>query len=178
MAFPTAVNNQITDSVQVNGAQASNGALDNLYQAVAQALANAAQNAVTVQQQGAVTAQAATTMIVSRLLSADNPAGAPEAKPQAAPETAALTDITARAIAQAVEEANALTEEGAGDWARAVREVMGAAAASLRELQAVAQQGNLAVVKQTAIAMALERMIQAPEQLEQYQKVIEVIEGL
>jgi len=75
MAFPTAVNNQITDSitqanVQVLGT-APAIAMGNLYQAIAQALANAAHNATLAQQQMYVTAQAATTMGVSLLYSLD-----------------------------------------------------------------------------------------------------------
>ncbi|MCU1226416.1 MAG: RebB protein [Edaphobacter sp.] len=75
MAFPTAVNNQITDSVtqanlEVLGTSPA-VALGNLYQATAQALANAAHNATTLQQQNAITAQAATTMGVSTLYSLD-----------------------------------------------------------------------------------------------------------
>ena len=75
MAYPTAVNNQITDSVtQVNTkvlGDAPAVALGNLYQATAQALANAAHNATTSQQQTNITAQAATTMGVTTLYSID-----------------------------------------------------------------------------------------------------------
>ena len=46
-------------------------ALGNLYQATAQALANAAHNATSAQQQAAITAQAATTMGVTTLYSMD-----------------------------------------------------------------------------------------------------------
>ncbi|MBB5768340.1 hypothetical protein GGR60_003174 [Xanthomonas arboricola] len=75
MAFPTAVNDQITDSVtqanlQVLGSSPA-AAMGNLYQATAQALANAAHNATLAQQQMYVTAQAATTMGVSLLYSLD-----------------------------------------------------------------------------------------------------------
>jgi len=75
MAFPTAVNSQITDSVtqanvQVLGTSPAI-AMGNLYQAIAQALANAAHNATLAQQQMYVTAQAATTMGVSLLYSLD-----------------------------------------------------------------------------------------------------------
>jgi 4-hydroxyphenylpyruvate dioxygenase-like putative hemolysin len=75
MAFPTAVNSQITDSVaqanvQVLGTSPAI-AMGNLYQAIAQALANAAHNATMAQQQMYVTAQAATTMGVSLLYSLD-----------------------------------------------------------------------------------------------------------
>jgi hypothetical protein len=75
MAFPTAVNNQITDSVSQSSvnvlANAPAVAVGNLYQATAQALANAAHNATNAQQQSYVTAQAATTMGVATLYSLD-----------------------------------------------------------------------------------------------------------
>jgi hypothetical protein len=78
MAFPTSVNDQVTDSVtQANVkvlGDAPAVALGNLYQATAQALANAAHNSTTAQQQAAVTAQAATTMGVATLYSLDTAA--------------------------------------------------------------------------------------------------------
>ena len=75
MAFPTSVNNQITDSitqanVKVLG-DAPSVAMGNLYMATAQALGNAAHNATTSQQQANVTAQAATTQGVALLYSLD-----------------------------------------------------------------------------------------------------------
>ena len=75
MAYPTSVNNQITDSVTQANVQVLGDApaiaMANLYQATAQALANAAHNATTNQQQANVTAQAATTMGVATLYSLD-----------------------------------------------------------------------------------------------------------
>jgi 4-hydroxyphenylpyruvate dioxygenase-like putative hemolysin len=75
MAFPTSVNSQITDSVtQANVSVLGSSpalAMGNLYQATAQALANAAHNATMAQQQMYVTAQAATTMGVQLLYSLD-----------------------------------------------------------------------------------------------------------
>ncbi len=75
MAFPTAVNDQITDSVtQANVKVLGDApaiAMGNLYQATAQALSNAAHNATNAQQQSYVTAQAATTMGVATLYSLD-----------------------------------------------------------------------------------------------------------
>ncbi|BBD10071.1 RebB family R body protein [Desulfovibrio ferrophilus] len=75
MAYPTAVNSQITDAitqanVKVLG-DAPAMAMGNLYQATAQALGNAAHNATTAQQQTNVTAQAATTQGVALLYSLD-----------------------------------------------------------------------------------------------------------
>jgi len=78
MAFPTAVNSQITDSVSQANVQVLGSspaiAMGNLYQATAQALANAAHNATLAQQQMYVTAQAATTTGVSLLYSLDTAA--------------------------------------------------------------------------------------------------------
>jgi len=75
MAFPTAVNSQITDSVtQANTkvlGDAPAMAMGNLYQATAQALANAAHNATSAQQNAVITAQAATTQGVATLYSID-----------------------------------------------------------------------------------------------------------
>lgn len=75
MAFPTAVNSQITDSVTQSNVKvlgdAPAVAMGNLYQATAQALGNSAHNATSAQQQAGVTAQAATTMGVATLYSLD-----------------------------------------------------------------------------------------------------------
>ena len=75
MAFPTAVNDQITDSVTQSNLQVLGSApaiaMGNLYQATAQALANAAHNATMAQQQMYVAAQTATTMGVALLYSLD-----------------------------------------------------------------------------------------------------------
>ena len=75
MAFPTTVNDQITDSVtQANTkvlGDAPAVAMGNLFQATAQALSNAAHNATTGQQQMNITSQAATTQGVATLYAID-----------------------------------------------------------------------------------------------------------
>jgi hypothetical protein len=75
MAYPTAVNGQITDSITQANTEvlgtAPAVAMGNLFQATAQALANAAHNATMAQQQMYVAAQAATTAGVALLLSLD-----------------------------------------------------------------------------------------------------------
>ena len=80
MAFPTAVNSQITDAVtQANVkvlGDAPAMAMGNLYQATAQALGNSAHNATSSQQQTMVTAEAATTMGVATLYSIDTASAA------------------------------------------------------------------------------------------------------
>ena len=75
MAFPTSVNSQITDSVTQANVQVLGSspavAVANLYQATAQALANAAHNATMAQQQSNILAQAATNAGVALLYSLD-----------------------------------------------------------------------------------------------------------
>jgi len=74
MAFPTPVNDLITDSVAQSSlgtiGMAPSVALADLYQAQAQALALAAHNAVFAQQQMNVTAQAVTAAGVALILKA------------------------------------------------------------------------------------------------------------
>lgn len=76
MAFPTSVNDQITDSItQANTKVLGDApaiAMGNLFVATSQALANAAHNATTSQQQTNITAQAATTQgVVATLYAID-----------------------------------------------------------------------------------------------------------
>lgn len=75
MAFPTAVNSQITDSVsQANTKVLGDApaiAMGNLFVATGQALSNAAHNATNNQQQSYVTMQASTTQSVATMLSID-----------------------------------------------------------------------------------------------------------
>ena len=86
MAFPTPVNDQITDSVtqanvKVTG-EAPAMALGSLYQSMAQSLGLAFANAASGQQQAAILAQAATTQGVMQLYGG-RAAPAPESEPAA-----------------------------------------------------------------------------------------------
>ena len=75
MAYPTALNSQITDSItQANTKVLGDSpalSLSNLFVATSQALSNAAHNAVSHQQQSSMTSQAATTQGISTLYSLD-----------------------------------------------------------------------------------------------------------
>ena len=75
MAFPTAINSQITDSItEVNTkvlGDAPAMAMGNLFVVTGQALANAAHNATSNQQNAAMTHQVSTTQAVSTLYSID-----------------------------------------------------------------------------------------------------------
>ena len=74
MAFPTAVNSQITDSVTQSNvevlANAPATALAALYQAVANSISLASQNAVSNQQNVNTLSEAVTTRCVEKLLGA------------------------------------------------------------------------------------------------------------
>jgi hypothetical protein len=74
MAYPTAVNDQITDSVSQTNVQtlavAPGQAIAAVYASISQSLALAAANAVTNQQSVNALAQAVTTAAVNRLLKA------------------------------------------------------------------------------------------------------------
>lgn len=71
MAYPTSVNDQITDAVTQANVQTLGSApaiaMGNLYQATAQALANAANNATFAQQQMNMASQAVTLAGISLL---------------------------------------------------------------------------------------------------------------
>jgi hypothetical protein len=75
MAYPTAVNNQITDSItQANTKVLGDSpaiSLGEFFVATSQALANAAHNATTNQQQSGLTSQATNVMGISTLYSLD-----------------------------------------------------------------------------------------------------------
>ena len=78
MAFPTAVNSQITDAVSLANSKVLTDApaiaLGNLYQATAQAVGLAMANATNAQQQANTTVQAATTQGVALLYGIDTAA--------------------------------------------------------------------------------------------------------
>jgi len=97
MAFPTAVNSQITDSIaQVNTKVLGDSpaiAMGNLFIATSQALANAAHNATSAQQQMGLTAQAATTMGVSMLYAINTATAGHVTKDILHPEEAAVPGL-------------------------------------------------------------------------------------
>lgn len=75
MAYPTSVNNQITDSITQANTKVIGDApamsLANLFIATSQALSNAAHNATSAQQQTGITMLASTTQGVATLYSVD-----------------------------------------------------------------------------------------------------------
>ncbi|MFC4763517.1 RebB family R body protein [Dyella koreensis] len=187
MSTSTQVNPQVTDAVVQTNPSTPGGAptisLNQIYMATAQALMNAAHNAVNSQQQSFVLMQAATTQAVMQLLSIDGagkaaPLDASNASGVTAAQVATASPDASAHIERVSELPNKLGLDNAGPWSHAVREIMNTLASALRELQSAAQETDMAMVKQAAIAAVLTRMIKAPDQREPYQKILELIEGL
>ena len=188
MSTITEVNPQITDAVtQANTRNAGNPgnapaiALGYLYQATASALANAAHIAVSSQQQQNVLAQATTTQGVVQIYSIDTasvPASTehPLETPSAA-AAVALQEATAPAT-QLTVLPNAHGVDNAEPWCHAALELMGTVASTLHAFQKVTDETDMAVIRQAATAAVLIQMIKKPDQLEQYQKILKVIEEL
>lgn len=116
MAFPTAVNSQITDAVtQANVkvlGDAPAMAMSDLYQATAQALSNAAHNATSAQQQSIIMAQTATTMGVATLYAIDTATTGVATKTILSGAAPNATGTQGEAAKVAIKEVNAANVEG------------------------------------------------------------------
>ncbi|TBR36389.1 hypothetical protein EYV96_17020 [Dyella terrae] len=180
------LSNTITDAVTQTNTRperdAPTIALASLYQATAHGLGVAVENAVSVQQQNYILMQAATTQAVMLLLStngADRPpteVPAPTHGAQQAKAIAASLEAVTNAQLEAF--ASKAGHENVGPWCQTARELMSTAAQGLRELQEASREADFAMVKQAAIASVLIHMINAPDQLEAYQKMLKVIAEL
>lgn len=191
MSTTTEVQSQITDSItQTNPRPPANPvvagnvaavALGNLYQATATALSMAAHNAVSSQQQQNMLAQAATTQGIMQIYSLDT-ASSGEAtehplEPPSAAAAAALDEVSAP-VTQLSVSPNAHGIDNAEPWCHAALELMGTVASTLHAFQKVTEETGMAAIRQAATASVLIHMIQSPDQLEQYQKILKVIEEL
>ena len=68
--------------------------------------------------------------------------------------------------------------DNAEPWCHAALELMGTVASTLHAFQKVTDETDMAVIRQAATAAVLIQMIKKPDQLEQYQKILKVIEEL
>lgn len=172
MAFPTAVNDQITDSTAQSSASApvaatpgdaAATAMGNLFIATSQALSNAAHNATNNQQQSYITAQAATTMGVSTLLSLDTAAaGEATAKifdPQSSSGQRAMAYPTAvnSQITDAVTSGAAMSAPANA----AMLDLVLTNALGISMHNAVARQQNASISAGAAVTAACARLLQA-----------------
>jgi len=179
------LNSEVTEAITQAQAKlkadAAAIALGTLYQDTAHALALAANSAVNNQQQNYLVQQAATNQGVMQIYSTDTAHAAVPVDFKSAAELPGLVAALPEALAQI---AHAGKVQGTTDvdivhpWTHAAREMMETVALALREFQQVAAEAGMTTVKQAAIAMVLKHMIEAPEQLEQYRKMLELIRSL
>lgn len=183
------VNSQITDAiteanVKVLG-DAPAIAMGNLYQATAQALANAAHNATTAQQQSYITMQAATTMGVATLYSIDAAASAEATQQrvsdasrsiQAAipPQSLATSDEIRMPIRRLAEGTSGVAD----DVAYAMRVTMNAVAASMDAVGAATANTLMHVLQIAATSACLTAMIAHPEKASDYEEVLAAIKRI
>ena len=185
MAYPTAVNDQITDAVsttvnpQVTDSvtqanvkvlgDAPAVAMGNLFVATSQALSNAAHNATSNQQQSYVTMQAATTQAVATLLTLDtastgvatasllDPADVLQGLSEVASKTRVHVDDAASTAAAAPDAGAEPDDAATPDLADAMRHLMEQFAASLDALNAVAVRQAIHQVALAAVTAYLAR---------------------
>ena len=166
MAFPTAVNDQITDSITQSNvkvlADAPAMAMGNLYQATAQALSNAAHNATTAQQQAGVIAQAALTQGISTLYSIDTASTAAQFEKTNSTEAKATSSVDASNAAKDAPQAQQTTDKNPPSDSTQSAEIENVAEQQIETLKAQSEEAqqnieeNLNKTIEEAVKFALE----------------------
>jgi hypothetical protein len=178
------VNPQITDSITQTNVKVLGDApaiaMGNLYQATSQALANAAHNATTNQQQINITAQAATVQGIAALYSLDTAATADRIKGEVTEAASAIqaaatpTPDLLAPIRQLVQG----TSGSADEIAYGMRVTMGAVASSLEALSAASTGQLIRILQIAATSACLTAMIAQPEKASGYEEVLAAIRSL
>ena len=166
MAFPTAVNDQITDSITQSNvkvlADAPAMAMGNLYQATAQALSNAAQNATSAQQNAAIIAQAALTQGISTLYSIDTASTAAQFEKTSSAEAKATSSVDASNAAKEAPLAQRSTDKNTPSDSTQSAEIENVAEQQVEALKAQSEEAqqnikeNLNKTIEEAVKFALE----------------------
>jgi hypothetical protein len=195
MAFPTSVNDQITDAVtQANVnvlGDAPAIAMGTLYQTLAHTAGILFENAVTAQQQQNTLAMAAMNQGIMQIYSVDRAADAAVStqastyadalQTQALQASVALTSAATSAddvnpqIEAAVKLANESALENAGRFAYALRASANAMSAAIDGTSKALQGSLMRTLQAAATAACLEGMLRHPEKVEDYQKVLQTI---
>jgi len=201
MAFPTAVNSQITDSVTQSNtkvvAESPALAIGSLYQSLAQSTGLLIENAIAAQRNQNVIAQAAATLGVNQIYSGNARAAAettedatatPEALrsrvAQAADAVSASNASEAEsggAIAEieaAIEHANENVLGRADDVAHALRTSADAVVATVDRVNRVLHQDLMRTIRLAATAATLDAMLREPSKAKEYEAVLRVIERM
>ena len=173
---------QIADSItKVNTkvlGDAPANAMGNLFQATSQALANAAHNATSAQQQGNITMQASTAQGVMTLYNIDTASSGPvplkifEASAAAVQSAAAPTELAASTDVQRL--IDELSHETA-DVGYHMRSLMSAFAASLDALSIANARQQLRILQNAAIAVCMKAMIEQPDKARDFEEALQII---
>jgi hypothetical protein len=197
MSDPTSVNRQIIDSVtqpnvKVIG-EAPAIAIGSLYQAIANSISVAIQDAVYAQQQANMVALAATSQAIMQLYSLDSTttavagtsASAQDATPvqsQFEQSTDALKSTASPAqssihpqIEAAVKLANESALANAGEFAYALRVASDAAVAVIDDTGRATQRHMMRILQSAAVAACMKAMLEHPEKADEYAKVMQTI---
>jgi hypothetical protein len=176
------VNPQITDSItQANTKVLGDApaiAMGNLYQATAQALANAAHNATVSQQQSYITSQAATVQGVVALYSLDTASEGVATGKIFEQSAAAVQTAAAPPVATPPADVQRLIDElshESADVGYHVRSLMSAFAASLDALSIASSRQQLRILQNAAIAVCLKAMIEQPDKARELDATLEII---
>ena len=186
MAFPTAVNSQITDSAAPNAATDAAAAIGQIYQSLAQSVGILFENAVSAQQQMQVSAQAATNQGVVQIYSVDTAAdavGTRKILQSDAPDTLASTLAAMRAtqantlsaVALPTPDPHADAHAHGAAVAHAVREAAAALQAAIAATQQSLQIAHAQVLHNAALAATLAAMVRHPERADAYASLLKTI---
>lgn len=170
--LPEPINKQITPSE-------THPASPNLYMAIAQAIANAANNAVNAQQQSYTTMLAATTMGVEALYTLDSAATAASSQQILQTQTELEEAMKSFLITPSATLLDASHNPSTtNDFADGIRLISEAFAASLDQFGETAYLQMLRIIQLAAIASTLAALIKTSEQAESYERVLAMIKNL
>lgn len=181
------VNAQITDAIQQPGITLAANPLENLYLATTQALAIAAQNAVSAQQQNAITMQAATTQGVEVLYNRTevNSTGdtlTPNDELLEKFEKVKSQIEAARENCRTALSSSNPDEEGVavhgGGYGQRVHEAVNSLSSSLDCLSEMQHRQALRTLEIAATAAALAALVKSPDQARHYENVLAIINHL
>jgi hypothetical protein len=176
------VHSQIADSItKVNTkvlGDAPANAMGSLFQATAQALANAAHNATSSQQQSYITMQASTVQGVMTLYSVDTASSGLATWKVFDESAAAVQSAAAPVELVASPDIQRLIDELSHETADVgyhVRSLMSAFAASLDALSIANSRQQLRILQNAAIAVCMKAMIEQPDKARDFEEALQII---
>lgn len=188
MSFPTAVNDQITDSVTQSNVkvigEAPAIAMGSIYQSFAHSTGILFENAVMQQQQMNILLQSAAAQGAIQIYSIDTMAAAGPEQLQATAEQSAagLKNAAASGVSSQIVDAVKLNLhsvlDSAGDFSYGVRCAAQAMQKAIDELGETSHREGLRTLQLSATAICLRLMIANPEKADAYAGVLDTIQRL